>query len=323
MTRRRKLLIVAAAAVVVIAVVVSWATRSSDDKPDWSAIPAAKPRPAAAVAAPSDREVWAAIGQLDPCRLAAADRRATGASGVTARLSPEECLAGNIKVWVGVPYTTLDLYARRRTNIAGYATWVGAADNTSPSVSLTSYECAVIVPTRAASALVFRADDSSTTCAKVTATARAALTRLARRPHAFDVATPRPTACQLVAIVAPAHGGLHELSQCYAGEALGVHLRTGDDDPYRDDTSVRLSGVSAVVSRRLAKEVGSGCSVRWLLAGSPAPGTDAVVLAKNCGRARALGRRMISATEHWTPPAPPRQSVFYRFDAPDLTGVGA
>lgn len=310
--------------VLVIGGAVGWSLTRPSPKPDWSAIPAVKPSVGPQVPGVTDALGWAAIGQLDPCRLAEAGRRSHPVEEF--QDSPGECNDGSTRVGVGVPYSTADLYDLRRTNLAGYAAWVGvysAQQSVATGMpTVTPGRCAVVVPTRAGLAITFEANDSAS-CGDVTATARAALAALTRSPQSLDVAEPRPTACQLLATVARPHGGLHELDACYAGEGLGVHLSDRDDDGRRRGTPVSLDGVQVIASRRAGTGFGGGCAVGWQVADRPRPGTYSWVVTKDCAHAESIARRMIAATAHWTPPTPPGASVFYRFDQPDITGVGA
>lgn len=233
---------------------------------------------------------WASIGQLDPCKLGAAGREdeiehlpqpfdaATRCSTSGSGRSDE------IEVRVGEPWAGTDLRGLTRTPVAGRETWVGPRGRT----------CFALLPAGGAS-VTFTAQDGD--CASLVEHVTTVITTLAADPHAYDLDTPRPVACQLLSSAGlVATGG--RIPACSAGEVT-VWLLDGPLT-YPDDTPLMLGSVRAIRSERRLADTQSleKCSVRWTVASR----IEAAVLAPTCERAVAVARK--AAAGRWTPPEP-------------------
>jgi len=317
------------AAVVVIAAVALVVVRqvAADDTPDWSAVPAVQPKIPRSED-PSDAQVWAKLGQLDPCYLAGGTRRA---SNEALSLSPAECKAsglptegivpGRLTVDVGVEYGLADLYVRRRVQVAGFSVWYGSGGQT---MTTAGTGCVVLVPANDHLALRFRSTQAD--CQGVLARVRQVVGKLASDPHAFDVAKPRPSACQALSWALPQAAVRGVADNCSSGKGAsyaGVRLTTAG---VVEGTPVQIGQISALQSKETGKA--TRCAVEWAIgpaSGNGSAGTTnrlTLSAAGGCARARTLAQRIIDTARNWRPPQP-AQPLFYRYTAPDPTGTGA
>lgn len=202
-------------------------------------------------------------------------------------------------VEVGQPWDGGELGRLARIDIAGYTGYAGR----------TGADCTVVLPAGRTS-VRFTAL-SQPDCGPVMQQANHVVKALKANPHAYDLATRRPVACQLLADAVPPAGAEQNADQCYAG-AVGVWL-VATVDTYRDDATVTLGATHAahaIRSKRLVTAQNrTGCSVRW----SVTPDIDAAAVAPSCARATALARTIVA--KPWKAPDP-GPLAFYPADGP-------
>lgn len=238
---------------------------------------------------PTTDRTWSSIGQLDACKLSAAGRRVAfdgrlteGATTCTTWTSAQNT---NVTVRIGVRWTPADLRGLARTPIAGFEAWAGT----------TGDDCLLLLPA-GGTAATFSSEDQPD-CAPLVAQATTVLERLRTDPHAYDLARPRPVACQVLA-----GAGLAATSDrataCTSGDVTAWLV---DPATYEDDTPVSLGSRRATRSRRLPQQQSTtlrDCSVRWTLARD----IEAVILAPTCERAIDVARK--AAAPGWQAPEP-------------------
>lgn len=238
---------------------------------------------------PTTDETWSSIGQLDACKLSAAGRRVEfdgrlteGATACTTWTSTQN---SNVTVRIGARWKPADLRGLTRTPIAGFEAWVGT----------TGGDCLLLLPADGTAA-TFSSEDQPD-CAPLVAQVTAVLGRLRADPHAYDLATPRPVACQVLASAGLAATG-DLATACTSGEVTAWLVAPAT---YDDDTPVSLGTLRATRSRRLPQQQSitlKACSIRWSLARD----IEAVVLAPTCERAIDVARKAVAA--RWQAPDP-------------------
>lgn len=238
---------------------------------------------------PTTDQTWSSIGQLDACKLSAAGRgvefdgRLTeGATTCTTWTSAQN---SNVTVRIGVRWKPADLRGLTRTPIAGFEAWVGT----------TGDDCLLLLPA-GGTAATFSSEDQPD-CAPLVAQAATVLGRLRSDPHAYDLARPRPVACQVLASAGLAATG-DLATACTSGEVTAWLVAPAT---YEDDTPVSLGNRRATRSRRLPQQQSitlKDCSVRWSLARD----IEAVVLAPTCEQAIDVARK--ATAPRWQAPEP-------------------
>lgn len=232
---------------------------------------------------------WASIGQLDPCKLSAAGRQVTFAGrlgrGATTCTTWTSAQDSDVVTGVGRAWNSADARGLTRTSLAGFEAWAGPVG---PS-------CFVLLPAGGTSVDFTSSDQPD--CGPLLAQVTAVLTRLRSDPHAFDLAAPRPVACQVLSNAGLTPAG-DDATACTSGDVTAWVL---DTSTHPDDARVALGDLRGTRSRRLAQEQGlSSCSVRWRLTS----GIEAAILAPTCERAADVARAAAAGRQGPPDPGP-------------------